>query len=751
MGLAALVLGLLYLQFLEAKRSADRRIGIAIDERAGGVVIEEVTPASPAARAGLRAGDRLASMAGVAITKESDYDPVAAHFTRGRAVTYEVVRNGVTRTLTVFPGMAAPWSELLVGALAVLGYLALALMTLFQRARDLRARLLLLFSLAVALELAFPASGVGNAGLDVVSTVAFFLLTGTEIGLELHLASVIPERPAWLARRRWVIPGFYSAGLLLAGIESSTFLADHFGLRPFPWSAEQANAFLNSFGLPVWALAVAGLLASQVLTYPQPLGRHQAGLVLAGEMPWVAFMTLNGAMELAGRSLPDWTDLLQPLILLCFPVAVFVAIFRYNLFDIEAVVRRGLVYTALTGSLVLVFYAALGAGSALFSQWLEEGSSVLVVSAATLLLGLLFSPLRHALQRVIDRRFFPERYAQRQRLAALAGELPTFGKVPLMGKHLASQLCEIFATRAATLLVADPESQVLVAVASTRANPEREFDQSFLISSEDPGVEALRRGRRPRPARELALKSASLAQRLGVFETDLVVPVMNQDDLVGVVLLGEKQSGRPYLAEEIELLNLLSHHVGTVFENARLFESATHDSLTGLLRREAILDHLGREVRRAVRYARPLTVGMADLDHFKQANDRYGHIAGDTLLKLVAQALAAGWRSADCVGRYGGEEFLVVLPETDLEGAFVVAEKIRAAVEAIHLRMDDGSSLRITISIGIATIADAAGAGGPSVESLIAAADRNLLRAKRLGRNRLEPAPAARMEATRRA
>jgi hypothetical protein len=197
---------------------------------------------------------------------------------------------------------------------------------------------------------------------------------------------------------------------------------------------------------------------------------------------------------------PEWLDSLWSPLLLCYPVAIFIAIYRYNLFDIELVVRRSLVYTTLTGTLVLAFYAALGAGGALASGLIGGRHTVWVIAGATLVLGMLFAPLRSFLHRLIDRSFFPERYALRHRLIGLAGDLAAQGKLPAMGKYLVEKLCDVFAVRSATLLLAEPKGELLLTLASSSADPSRDFDQSFLLSSNDPGVEFLRRVRRPTAA-----------------------------------------------------------------------------------------------------------------------------------------------------------------------------------------------------------------------------------------------------------
>ncbi|HUF79457.1 MAG TPA: sensor domain-containing diguanylate cyclase, partial [Thermoanaerobaculia bacterium] len=531
----------------------------------------------------------------------------------------------------------------------------------------------------------------------------------------------------------------------LGAFAGVTYLVeDVLGRDVFPWTTANADDLLLKVGLPLWALAVPAILVLQMLRAQEPRGRHQAGLVLAGVVPWTVYVLLLAGYELQNRTAPDALQAIETLALLAYPVAVFVAIYRYQLFDIELVVRRGLVYTLLTGVLILAFYAALSAGGALFSNLAGEGPSVWFISAVTLALGLLFVPFRRFLQGLIDRKFFPERHALRQRLIALAAELPGFGKLPLMGNHLVERLDRIFALRSATLLLADPQSGLLVPLASTRPE-DRGAAPSFLVDRNDPGVEALQRAARSLPVAQIAARGGALGVRLGQLEAAYAVPLLVQNQLIGVLALGPKQGVERFPGEELELLSLLGHHVAIVFQNARLFDSATFDSLTGLLRREAVLEFLARELDRACRYDRPLTVGMADLDHFKEVNDRYGHLAGDTLLQRVAQELAGGLRSSDAVGRYGGEEFLIVLPETDLAGARVVADKLRRLVEGVRAPMDDGEDVSVTISIGLASRADA---GVPKVATprdLLELADRALYRAKEEGRNRIHPSMIARV------
>jgi len=165
-----------------------------------------------------------------------------------------------------------------------------------------------------------------------------------------------------------------------------------------------------------------------------------------------------------------------------------------------------------------------------------------------------------------------------------------------------------------------------------------------------------------------------------------------------------------------------------------LREQATRDSLTWLWNRPAILEILGRELAKAERDASAVGLIMADLDHFKQINDTCGHITGDAVLREAARRMQASVRVYDAVGRYGGEEFLIVVPGATSSAAMHLAERLRVAISREPVRLTD-RSLNLTLSLGV-TVSVAGLASTP--EALIRAADEALYRAKDLGRNRVE-------------
>ena len=168
----------------------------------------------------------------------------------------------------------------------------------------------------------------------------------------------------------------------------------------------------------------------------------------------------------------------------------------------------------------------------------------------------------------------------------------------------------------------------------------------------------------------------------------------------------------------------------------RVASQAATDSLTGLANRRTLDEELALEWRRAHRVGDSLAFVLLDLDDFKTVNDSHGHQAGDAVLRAVGEILGAGVRHVDLAGRYGGEEFALILPETDLPGALKLAERIRARLEATAVELPSGESLHATASFGVAV-----NDGLTAAEQLVAAADEALYAAKAAGKNCVHPRP----------
>jgi diguanylate cyclase (GGDEF)-like protein len=270
-------------------------------------------------------------------------------------------------------------------------------------------------------------------------------------------------------------------------------------------------------------------------------------------------------------------------------------------------------------------------------------------------------------------------------------------------------------------------------------NPIRQMDATWLAASVIGGRAAwdlwrhARRSRYPAPALAVAFFLALMAFRplLEILARDAHSGPLDPAIMYGppgVVFFRA-------LVMSLMTMSVLWLEVSRLYEIVEL--QATQDEMTGLANRRAIASMLQREVGRAKRGNAACSIAVFDIDYFKQVNDTYGHPAGDQVIKWVAKVIDDSIRPYDTLGRYGGEEFLLLIPGAGPDGAIAVAERARIAIERQPCIVD-GEPLRITVSAGVATSSP-----DRDADALLRLADEALYRAKETGRNRVVPAEAA--------
>lgn len=235
------------------------------------------------------------------------------------------------------------------------------------------------------------------------------------------------------------------------------------------------------------------------------------------------------------------------------------------------------------------------------------------------------------------------------------------------------------------------------------------------------------------------LEQESFRQQHGSF---ICVPLRIKGREVMGVLNAQKPDPHGFALGDLDLFQAVANQVAAALENAQLYqrtkELSTRDDLTGLFNRRHFFDNLEKEVQRARRYRRVFSLILLDLDDFKGYNDTYGHLKGDEALKEIGRLLLASTRRADIVARFGGEEFVVLLPEINAQGALVVAEKIRTAVEQYPFAgrtIQPGG--KMTVTLGLATYPTDSEDG----LELVDLADRALYLGKQQGGNRVCSTP----------
>ena len=219
---------------------------------------------------------------------------------------------------------------------------------------------------------------------------------------------------------------------------------------------------------------------------------------------------------------------------------------------------------------------------------------------------------------------------------------------------------------------------------------------------------------------------------LSEFEPAAVTPLIGREELKGVLFVGPPVTGESLMPVNREFLSTVGILAGVAVQNALLYEAATTDKLTGLKQRHVFEQMLAYHCGHPRPAEHVVSILMLDLDHFKTINDTYGHTVGDQVLRTVTGSIRSCLRQTDVAVRYGGEEFVVLLPDVDAEGGIRVADRIRTCIEATPLPDIDQA---VTVSIGVS---EHSGDSRESPDEAVARADDALYRAKGGGRNRVE-------------
>jgi diguanylate cyclase (GGDEF)-like protein len=329
-----------------------------------------------------------------------------------------------------------------------------------------------------------------------------------------------------------------------------------------------------------------------------------------------------------------------------------------------------------------------------------------------------------------------------EQLQKLPAALYEIGK--LMGSELEPGLllarvgeviCQLVQASTCSVMLLDADRKCLLSKEAYALRPERVQSQSFRIGKGVAGwvVEhaehALIDDVRQDP------RFVVLTGRQTPITSMLCVPLVARGERVGVVCATSTRPGA-FDAAALELVQFIAAAIAVDIENVRLHRVAVTDPLTGAYNREFLMQRLPREIETAIDRDRALSVAMVDVDHFKTVNDDYGFSTGDAVLSEVARRLRGAIRAGDVLVRYGGEEFLAVLPKADAGRAWEVGERMRQRVCERAFHVGDGLALLLRVSVGVAQWRT-----DEQMPSLLTRADMALCGAKDRGRNRVEVAP----------
>ncbi len=715
-----LLLLLFGVQVVLAHLSAGLVMGVTVEQQGDLVWIRNVSSGSPAALAAIQPRTILASINNRPIRIIEDITP-AFKLAQGKASRLETLVAGKTQRHRIYTGVAVDYRDLVLNALVILIYVSIALASLRTSIIDRRVRLLAWFCMVVALDVAMSFDlGYWPQWQHPLALFRHFL-AGLQFAIVLHLMSYIPSAAPWM-KTRWALAAMYF-GIIAVHM---LLVLLNYGYLPAPdWMASlAATIFERNLHFIGWGLLVMVVLLLQWFWSVNSRQRRQVQWVLAAITPWLVlqvalFFDSGGQLQQS-----SWFGFADVMAHLLFPLGVFDAVFRFNLLDLSDLFPRSAFYSLVTVIiLMLLMVGAVESGMMLAERYGYQ-PALWAVGGGMLLLGLMYGPIRVLLEYLAEGK---STYRQRHLggdLRKLTEELSALSHMDEIKYHLASRLSSILQTRMVMLVLKEDDQQIHHHY--WRGSDGELLDLDLFERYELKNLLQLG-GRR---------QSGSQLSKLYEQGLELVIPLLHQQSNIGNLFVGRSFNGKRYSSRDMELLNLFAHNLAAQITNAELSSQVRYDNLTGLYRREMVLEQLMKCMREAGPDTPPCSVAMVDLDDFKALNDTYGHLFGDQVLKSSAAAAMAQLHRGEWLGRFGGEEFLLLMPRAGQQSILQRAEAIRAAIESC--RFDE--MVKVTASIGVASSSELNDLSLPEnqlTRELIEIADQNLYRAKAAGKNRV--------------
>ena len=606
----------------------------------------------------------------------------------------------------------------------------LATMLLLSQGNDERAWLFALTAVAVCATIVFATF---NSPADNSPTRYAYLFSALVIyffnpPIVMHMCGSIPSRNPLLARFPSFLPAAYLAATFLVIVFTVAYVNAFVRFLPLDLDVDAVSAIQVKSVL--LAYVVSGVVGLTLLGYaglrePAAIGRRQAWVVFAGVAPWTVNLIIM--LSVPGYFVSETGNLIAELTILLSALSLFVSIARYRLFEVSSALRRALVYGGsfglVIGAIVLVMQAAGEISERMLGGPPSGWSTILVLLVA----GMVVQPLFAAFTHTIENRLFPER----QKLEALRRDLiPTLARehtVDSMSQQLVRQLSNALHDAQVTLLILDVNGNFYRGRATSLSSgllpvlPAEWFAERSTELTGGAGFD-----------RQRTTESPAMRSALDAAHADSVLPITLDRRPIGLMLVGQS-NGWQMEQSDRDVLNDVMRQSSAMLENVRLLDLATNDPLTRLPRRHVAEERIVHELERSRRSGAPLSLAMADIDHFKSVNDTHGHAAGDLVLQAVASKLQGSTRRIDLVARWGGEEFMLIFPETDLTGAAQHAEALRSAIGAQTVTIE-GAAIEVTVSIGVCEVTRF---DRPTLDHAIACVDRALYDAKTSGRNRV--------------
>ena len=482
--------------------------------------------------------------------------------------------------------------------------------------------------------------------------------------------------------------------------------------------------------ISIFLIAAMLMLINKYRSSYNPTDRNRTMYLIVGSGVVIAVSYLtNFTPTLAGLSVDHLGNLANALI-------IAYTIMKFQLLNIRFVARRVLVYFLIIISLGSIYAGSIFLGQKLFPTQ-PTYSIVLAATVLVLLLALLARPLGYRIEEWVDRFFYRKTYNYRQTLLDFSNRMNNIINLDELADEMLPAITKALHITEAKLLFKDFSSGDFT-TQFTYPKVKGDLSNEIKFSVENPVAAWLDKESEPLNLELIdntpEFKGLWKAEKEQITASNLrlLCPIKSRGRLIGILALGRKRANILYSHEDLELVVGTTNQAATMIENAQRYSQAiiraNTDGLTGLYNHRHFHERFDQEIARGSRFGTTFSLIMLDVDLFKAYNDIHGHLAGDEILREIAVCMRASIRNLDMAFRYGGEEFTIILPETRLDDAYKVAERIRKAIAS----KSSSKATPITASLGIASWP----IDGVMREEIISCADAALYRAKQTGRNR---------------
>lgn len=481
-----------------------------------------------------------------------------------------------------------------------------------------------------------------------------------------------------------------------------------------------------AIGTPFVVLPIF-LLVRRLRTLKDPLERNRVKYLLVG----IVVLTLLIIREIIS-TLPNFS--LSQIGHLCNALMITYAILRYHIPDIKLIVKKGLIYSGITICIASLYLIVLSGLQFSLHDW-GIATNFIALTAVSVLMAWLFNPILALLHKGVDRLFYGQSFKDRQIMASFAQRMNNVLDLNDLTEAMLRSITRAMHASQTSLLL---YNGIDFSPWFTERLIDGEPILPMKLSMKSPIVTWLTRENKTLSRNLIDVspdfKGLSETERnaLSDQEIETFYPLKSKGNLIGILALSKKHPYGFYSLDDINLLTTMVREVTVLVENALLYaeakKRANTDELTGLFNHRFFHQCLDEEIARCSRFGEIFCLLYIDLDLFKIYNDTQGHLEGDEILRIVSREIKSSIRMIDTSFRYGGDEFAVILPYAQLDGAYKVGEKIRKAIESTM----DAKGIAISCSVGIASWP----ADGLMREDIIKTADAALYFAKQTGRNR---------------